>query len=77
MFELDEDDVGGSRTSKLETAEEIKEAMSRLIVTESHLHHRLLMYEPVMLAELQALLKKHGKRCNSRLLLDYLDEHVS
>ncbi|KAF4520649.1 hypothetical protein B566_EDAN007515 [Ephemera danica] len=39
----DLDDDGLDRPGKLETAEEVKETMSRLIVSEPELHHRLLI----------------------------------
>lgn len=71
--EEDEDSVSASQAAVQATATEA--AVSRFIRSRPDLYRKVLQYQPLELAELQAELKQHGIRMATGKLLDFLDAH--
>ncbi|KYO35930.1 structure-specific endonuclease subunit SLX4 isoform A [Alligator mississippiensis] len=73
---LEEDDNEGVPASQTATQDADKqEAVRRYIHSNPALYRRILFYEPLELAELQAELKQNGIKIGLGKLLDFLDAH--
>nr|XP_021553807.1 structure-specific endonuclease subunit SLX4 [Neomonachus schauinslandi] len=77
-FESAEDEEGEEELSASQAAVHTaatEEAVRRYIRSRPALYHKVLLYQPFELAELQAGLKQHGIRVATAKLLDFLDAH--
>ncbi|XP_024936850.1 uncharacterized protein LOC107263716 isoform X2 [Cephus cinctus] len=61
-------------TTQVKTSMSIQDAFRKLINVDRELHNKVLMYEPLLLESLHAMLKNQGVKCKLNTLMDFLDE---
>uniref|UniRef100_A0A8C4SIS1 Structure-specific endonuclease subunit SLX4 n=1 Tax=Erpetoichthys calabaricus TaxID=27687 RepID=A0A8C4SIS1_ERPCA len=77
-LELSEDDDDAEAVPPSQAAAREAEKMAavkKFILSNPDLHRRVLLYEPLVLSQLQAHLKEAGVRLGAAKLLDFLDSH--
>lgn len=70
-----EEEDGVSASQAAVPAADVEEAVRRYIRSTPALYQKVLLYQPLELAELQAALRQNGIRMAAGKLLDFLDTH--